>query len=229
MQIGLNIFEACREFDIDKLVNVGTVCGYPKHTEVPFKETDLFNGYPEETNAPYGVAKRALWVLGKAYKEQYNLDTIYLLLVNLYGQGDHFKGDDVHVIPALIRKFVKAKKEGINSVILWGTGKPTREFLFVKDAADAIVQATTKLNDIDPLNIGTGIEISIKELAAMIADKVGYEGNTYFDIRFPDGQPRRCLDVFYAKELINWKAKIGLNEGLDETIKWYLEQSWCGR
>jgi GDP-L-fucose synthase len=221
MMMGLNVVEACRVFAVKKLVVTGTVCGYPKFTRVPFKEESLWEGYPEETNAPYGVAKRAILLLMQSYRKQYGLNGIYLLIVNMYGEYDHFSGEDNHVIPALIRKFEEAKKGNIPFITLWGTGKATREFLYVGDSADAIFKATKLYDKPMPINVGAGFEISIRELAYKIKDIIGYKGGIGFDSSQPDGQPRRCLDVTKAKEYFNFEAKVGIDEGLKRTIYWY--------
>lgn len=224
MSIGLNTVESCRKNGVKKLMLTGTVCAYPKYTKVPFKEDTLWDGYPEETNAPYGVSKRSLLTLAKAYRQQYGLNAIYLLIVNLYGPHDHFfEEEKSHVIPALIRKFVEAKENGKEEVVLWGTGSASREFLFVDDAAEAIFLASKLYDKHLPVNVGAGFEITIKELAEKIRNIVGYEGNIVWDDSYPDGQPRRCLDVSKAKEYFNFEAKTDFDTGLRKTIEWYKE------
>ncbi len=221
--IGANIVNASIEAGVKKLVGVGTICEYPNVTELPFKEENLWDGYPEETNAPYGLAKKMLLVLGQAAQQQYGLNTIHLLPVNLYGPGDNFKAESSHVIPALIKKFVEAKIGGQSEVEVWGTGKATREFLFVEDAASAIVKAAEKYNSIKPVNLGSGSEISIKDLAGKIKDIVGFEGRINWDTTKPDGQPRRILDVSRAKKEFGFEASTDFDEGLIKTIEWYVE------
>ena len=222
LMMGVNLIEACRFNSVKKIVIVGTICSYPKYTPVPFKESDLWNGYPEETNAPYGVAKKALLVMAQAYKQQYGLNSVYLLPVNLYGPGDHFDPKVSHVIPALIKKFVEAKKTGEKQVTVWGTGKATREFFYVDDAARAIVLAAEKLNILEPVNIGAGFEISVKALANLIKNLVSYKGKIVWDTSKPDGQPRRMLDTSKAKKLFGFQAKTGFEQGLTKTINWYI-------
>lgn len=226
MLMGLNMVEACRRGAIKKLVLIGSVCGYPKYTKVPFKENNLWDGYPEETNAPYGLAKRDLLVMAQSYRKQYGLNAIYLLIVNLYGIYDvgFFDDNRSHVVPALVKKFVEAKEAKEEQVVLWGTGKPTREFLYVEDAAEAIFLASKLYDKPAPVNIGAGFEISIRELAEEIKSLVDYEGEITWDASKPDGQPRRCLDVTKALELFNFKAHWELRNGLKKTIDWYLEQ-----
>lgn len=223
MAMGINVIEACRRTAVKKLVIVGTICAYPKYTKVPFREEDLFTGYPEETNAPYGLAKRALLVMAQAYRKQYGTNAIYLLPVNLYGPNDHFEEEKSHVIPALIKKFVEAKEKQQSEVTLWGTGRATREFLYVEDAADGIFLATQNYNKPAPVNIGAGFEISIRELAEKIQALVGFDGEIKWDSSKPDGQPRRCLDTSKAKEFFNFEAKTSFDDGLKKTIDWYLE------
>lgn len=224
MQMGLNVVEACRKTNVDKLLVTGTVCAYPKFTKVPFREETLWDGFPEETNAPYGIAKRGLLTMLQGYRKQYGLNGIYLLIVNMYGEYDHFDGEDNHVIPALIKKFIVAKDTGADTVTVWGTGKATREFLYAGDASKAIVKALKVYNKPMPVNIGAGFEISIKELAFKIADIVGYKGGIMFDKSKPDGQPRRCLDVEKAKEYFGFTAKTDIDEGLKKTIDWYVDK-----
>jgi len=223
MAMGINIIESCRKNGVKKVVIIGTICAYPKFTKVPFREEDLFLGYPEETNAPYGIAKRSLLVMAQAYRKQYGLNAIYLLPVNLYGPNDHFEEEKSHVIPALIKKFIEAKENQQDEIVLWGTGKATREFLYVDDVAEGIFLATKNYNKPMPVNIGAGFEISIKELAEKIQAIIGFQGRLKWDKSRPDGQPRRCLDVSKAEEYFNFKAKTSLDEGLNKTISWYLE------
>ena len=219
--MGIQLMEAARQAGVEKFVAVGTVCAYPKFTPVPFKEENLWDGYPEETNAPYGVAKKALLVQAEAYRKQYGFNAIYLIPVNLYGPGDHFDPEDAHVIPALILKFYDARKRGLDKVIAWGTGNPSREFLYVKDAARGIVMAAERYEKSGPVNLGSGEEIMIGELVYMIKELVGYEGEVEWDTSRPDGQPRRKLDVSKAKEEFGFESEITLMEGLVETIEWY--------
>ncbi len=227
--MGIQLMEAARQAEVMKFVVIGTICAYPKFTPVPFKEEDLWNGYPEETNAPYGLAKKMLLVQAQAYRQQYGFNAIYLLPVNLYGPGDNFKPESSHVIPALIKKFLEAKKDGRDWVEVWGTGKPTREFLYVKDAAEGIVLATEHYtehcNRSDPVNLGSGKEISIRDLAAMIAALCDFRGEIRWDPTKPDGQPRRMLDTSRAKEKFGFIAKTDFRAGLLATIGWYLEQT----
>src|SRR3990167_5107353 len=219
--MGIQLMEAARQAGVEKFVAVGTVCAYPKLTPVPFKEENLWDGYPEETNAPYGVAKKALLVQAESYRKQYGFNAIYLIPVNLYGPGDHFDPEDAHVIPALILKFYDARKRGLDKVIAWGTGNPSREFLYVKDAARGIVLAAERYEKSGPVNLGSGEEIMIGELVYMIKELVGYEGEVEWDTSRPDGQPRRRLDVSKAKEEFGFESEISLMEGLVETIEWY--------
>ena len=219
--MGIQLIEAARQAGVEKCIIVGTVCAYPKFTPVPFSENDLWNGYPEETNAPYGLAKKMLLVQSQAYREQYGFNSIYLLPVNLYGPGDNFDPESSHVIPALIRKFVEAVDEGRDTVEVWGTGAASREFIYVQDAARAIAMASEKYNGPEPVNIGSGMEIRISELVTMIAGLTGYTGNVIWDTTKPDGQPRRCLDVSRAKEEFGFSAEKGFMEGLQETVVWY--------
>jgi GDP-L-fucose synthase len=207
---------------IDKFVALGTVCAYPKNTEVPFKEENLWNGYPEETNAPYGLAKKMLLVQSQAYREQYGYNSIFLLPVNLYGPGDNFDPESSHVIPALIKKCVDAKNEGKDEVVVWGSGKPTREFIYVEDAAEGILMATEKYNKSEPVNIGAGFEISIKELVSKIVELTGYEGKIVWNTSKPDGQPRRMLNTNKAKEEFGFEAKMEFQEGLKRMIASYV-------
>ena len=219
--MGIQLLHTAYQYGIKKFVTVGTVCSYPKNPKhIPFVEEDLWNGYPEETNAPYGLAKRMLLVQSQAYRQQYGFNSIFLIPTNLYGPGDNFDPKTSHVIPALIKKFVDARNNNLNEVQIWGTGKPTREFLHVEDAAKGIIQATKLYNKPEPVNLGTGKEISIEYLAFKIADFVGYNGKTFFDYTKPDGQPRRCLDGSKAKIEFNWEATKDFDVGLWETINW---------
>ncbi len=222
--MGVHLIEESRKANVKKVVAVGTICAYPKFTPVPFKEEDLWNGYPEETNAPYGLAKKMLLVQAQAYRQQYEFNTIFLLPVNLYGPGDNFDPASSHVMPALIKKFVEAVKSNAPEVVVWGTGKPTREFLFVEDAARAIVLSTQLYNGAEPVNLGSSFEISIEELAKLIAKLTGFKGKLTFDTSKPDGQPRRKLDVSKAKKEFNFESQISFEEGLKETIDWYKSQ-----
>jgi GDP-L-fucose synthase len=223
--MGVHLIEEARKNNIEKFVAIGTICAYPKYTPVPFKEEDLWNGYPEETNAPYGIAKKMLLVQSQAYRQQYGFNSIFLLPVNLYGAGDNFDPKSSHVIPALIKKFYEAKINNEKKVIVWGTGSATREFLYVEDCAEAIVLAAEKYDKPDPVNIGAGFEISIKELAYKIKDIVEYNGKVVWDTTKPDGQPRRCLDTTKAEMEFGFKAKTGFDEGLRKTISWYIESA----
>lgn len=223
LMMGVNLIEAGRQQGIAKFVQVGTVCAYPKHTAVPFHEDDLWNGYPEETNAPYGIAKKALLVQLQSYRQQYGFNGIYLLPVNLYGPGDNFDPTTSHVIPALIRKCVEAVDEGAAAIECWGTGSASREFLYVDDAARAIVSATERYDGSDPVNIGAHREITIRELVTLIAGLTGFRGEIRWDATKPDGQPRRCLDTTRAKEQFGFVATTPFEEGLKATIRWYRE------
>ena len=221
--IGIQLMEAARQEGIEKFVAIGTVCAYPKHTPVPFREDRLWDGYPEETNAPYGLAKKMLLVQSQAYRKQYNFNSIFLLPVNLYGPGDKIDLESSHVIPALIRKFVDAVENDKKEVEVWGTGEASREFLYVEDAAEGIILATEKYNKSDPVNIGAGFEIKIKDLVKLIAKLAGFDGRIEWDTSKPDGQPRRCLDISKAKEEFGFEAKVDFREGLKKTIERYKE------
>ena len=223
MAMGLHLIEHARLAGLKKFVQVGTVCAYPKFTPVPFKEENLWEGYPEETNAPYGIAKKALLVMLQAYRQQYGLNGIYLLPVNLYGPGDNFDPQTSHVIPALIRKFVEAKQRDDDKVDVWGTGKASREFFFVEDAARSIRMATERYDDSEPVNLGAGFEITIHDLVEKIREMTGFEGEIVWDSSKPDGQPRRCLDVTRAKERFGFEARVSFDEGLRRTIDWWRE------
>lgn len=218
LSMGLNVLGVCHGLGIKKVVMLGTTCSYPKMCKPPFKEDDLFKGYPEETNAPYGIAKAALLVGANAYWEQYNLNAVTLIPTNMYGEHDHFEEDRSHVIPALIKKFSESKGQ----VTLWGSGKPTRDFLYVGDAAQAIVKAAESYDSPCPINLGSGNEISILDLAWLIADLMDWKGGITFDKSKPDGQPRRCLDVSRARKYLGWEATTSLAAGLKKTIEWYL-------
>lgn len=222
--MGTELLEQSRHHAIKKFVTVGTICAYPKFTPVPFKEENLWEGYPEETNAPYGLAKKILLVQSQAYREQYDLNAIYVLPVNLYGPGDNFDPASSHVIPALIKKCVDAKNSNDDSIVVWGTGKVTREFLYVDDAARGIVMATQKYNKSDPVNIGAGFEISIHDLVTLIVKLTGFKGDVIWDASKPDGQPRRCLDTSKAKAEFGFQARTSFEQGLKRTIKWYKQQ-----
>jgi GDP-L-fucose synthase len=226
LMMGANVLEACRLTGVDKLVMVGTVCSYPKFTPVPFREENLWDGYPEETNAPYGVAKKALLVGAQAYRQQYGLETVFLLPVNLYGPRDNIDPESSHVIPALIRKMVEAKEEGAPSVVLWGDGSPTREFLYVADCAEALWLAATRYDGAEPVNLGTGKEISIRDLAELVAELAGYAGDIEWDTSKPNGQPRRCLDVTRAERFFGFRASTPFRAGLERTVSWYLEDAF---
>lgn len=220
--MGVNTMRAAKACGVNKVVIIGTICAYPKFTPVPFKEKNLWNGYPEETNAPYGLAKKMLLVQSQAYRKEYGFNSIYLLPVNMYGPGDNLDASFSHVIPALIKKFAEAKKQNSGHVTLWGTGKPTREFLYVEDAAHAILLATEKYNKPDPVNLGSGLEISIKDLAETIKKIMDFSGKVIWDKTKPDGQPRRKLDTTKAKKEFGFKAKADFKTGLKNTINWYL-------
>jgi GDP-L-fucose synthase len=221
LMMGAQLIEGARTNGVEKFIQVGTICAYPKFTPVPFKEDDLWDGYPEETNAPYGIAKKALLVQCQAYRDQYGTNAIYLLPVNLYGPGDNFDPQTSHVIPALIKKFVDAKGRGASSVEVWGTGAATREFLYVDDAAEGIVLAAEHYDGREPVNLGSGEEMSISELASVIAAETGFDGEIVWDASKPDGQPRRALDVTRAAELFGFRARVGFAEGLRRTVEWY--------
>ena len=223
--MGVHPMEESRKAGVSKFVAVGTICAYPKFAPVPFKEEDLWNGYPEETNAPYGLAKKMMLVQSTAYRQQYGYNSIFLLPVNMYGPGDNFSAKSSHVIPALIKKFVEAKQQNLPSVTVWGTGRATREFIYVKDAAEGIILAAEKYDKSDPVNIGAGFEISIKDLAEKIKSIVGYEGKIVWDTSKPDGQPRRMLDTSRAKAEFGFTATTDFSQGLSKTIEWYVAQN----
>jgi len=219
--MGIHMIEAARQEGVGKCVIVGTICAYPKFTPVPFKEDDLWNGYPEETNAPYGLAKKMLLVQSQAYRQEYGFNCIYLLPVNLYGPGDNFDPASSHVIPALIKKFTEAKRENKSCVEVWGTGAASREFLYVDDAARGIILATEHYNKPDPVNLGSGTEITIRDLVNLIQELTGYSGEIYWDTTKPDGQPKRRLDVGRAQREFGFEARMTFREGLIKTIEWY--------
>jgi GDP-L-fucose synthase len=224
----LNVFEACRELGVEKLVAACSVCAYPKFTPVPFKEENIWDGYPEESNAPYGLAKKMLLVLSDAYRRQYGLDSCAPVIANLYGPGDNFDLEDSHVIAAMIHKYVLAAERGDPEVVLWGTGKPSREFLYVDDAARALLLCAERLDISDPVNIGTGLETSIRDLAETISELAGFEGTTVWDDSRPDGQPKRYLDTTRAREQIEFEAEIPLEEGLRRTIESFRASDLAG-
>ena len=219
--MGIELIEQARQFGVEKFTILGTICAYPKHTPVPFEEENLFEGYPEETNAPYGIAKKALLTQSCAYRKQWDFNSIYLLPVNLYGPRDDFDLETSHVIPAIIRKCIEARERGDDSITAWGTGEPTREFLYVKDAAEGILDATERYDSSDPVNLGSGEEISIRELTDVIVEETGFEGTVEWDTSKPDGQPRRKLDTSRAKQRFDWKASTDLHQGIQQTISWY--------
>ena len=221
LMMGAQLMEVGRRRQLEKFVAIGTVCAYPKVTAIPFKESDLWNGYPEETNAPYGLAKKMLLVQAQAYRQQYAFKGIYLLPVNLYGPRDNFDPAGSHVIPALIKKCVEARDSGAPEIVVWGTGSATREFLYVEDAAEGIVRAFERLEGSEPVNLGAGREISIRDLVTVIAKLCGFTGRITWDATKPDGQPRRCLDTSRAKELLGWESRMPFEDGLRRTIDWY--------
>ena len=219
--MGAMLMEYARQFKVDKFVAIGTICAYPKFTPLPFKEEDLWTGYPEETNAPYGLAKKMMLVQSQAYRTQYGFNSIFLLPLNLYGPRDNFNPKSSHVIPALIRKFIEAIEEGKEEVVVWGTGKPTRGFLYVEDAAEGILLAAERYNKSDPVNLGSDLEISIKDLAELIGRLTGFKGKINWDRSEPDGQPRRKLDTTRSDKEFGFKARMDFEEGLKRTIEWY--------
>ena len=221
--MGIAMVEAARQHGVERLVTVGSVCAYPKHSAVPFREEDLWDGYPEETNAAYGLAKKMVLVQQQAYRQQYGMSSVYLLMANLYGPEDNFDPDSSHVIPALIKKCLEAAERGDATVDVWGSGNASREFLYVDDAAEGIVLSTEHLEDPEPVNLGTGSEISIRDLAHVIARLSGFEGELHFDPSKPDGQPRRMLDTSRARERFGFTARTPMEEGLRRTIEWYRE------
>ena len=221
MAMGLHLIEGARKHGLKKFIQIGTICAYPKFTPVPFKESDLWNGFPEETNAPYGVAKKALLVMLQGYRQQYGLNGVYVLPVNLYGPGDNFDLRTSHVIPALVRKCVEARRRGDREIIAWGTGSASREFLYVDDCAEGILAAMFRYDSPEPINLGTGREVTVKDLTHLVAKLARFEGTIVWDTTKPDGQPRRCLDVTRAREQLGFIAKTSLEEGLAKTIEWY--------
>lgn len=223
LMMGVQLMHQAYEWGVEKFVAIGTVCAYPKFTPVPFKEDNLWLGYPEETNAPYGLAKKMLLVQSQAYRDQYGFNSIFLLPVNLYGPGDNFNPKSSHVIPALIRKCIEARESGVDHIVVWGDGSPTREFIYVDDAARGIALATERFDKSIPVNIGSGFEISIKNLIEKIADMMGFDGELVWDTSKPNGQPRRALDISRAREEFGFTAKTNFDEGLRKTIDWYLE------
>jgi GDP-L-fucose synthase len=226
--MGIQMLEYGRRFGVEKFVAVGTICAYPKFASIPFREEELWNGYPEETNAPYGLAKKMMLVQAQAYRQQYGFNSIYLLPVNLYGPADNFDLNTSHVIPALIRKCVEAKEQNAENILLWGDGSPTREFLYVDDAAEGIVLATERYNGSEPVNLGTGEEIAIRDLAALVAAEVGFGGQITWDTTKPNGQPRRCLETNRAQEYFGFRAKRKLREGITRTVAWYVSSRQVG-
>ena len=219
--MGIQLMEAARQANVKKFTAIGTICAYPKYTPIPFNEHELWCGYPEETNAPYGLAKKMLLVQAQAYRQQYGFNGIYLLPVNLYGPGDNFNPESSHVIPALIKKFSEAVRTNAQTVEVWGTGDATREFLYVDDAATAIAMATERYNKPEPVNLGAGMEITIRDLVALIQELTGYSGEVHWDRTKPDGQPKRCLDVSRARKEFGFEARMSFREGLNKTIEWY--------
>lgn len=226
--MGVQMMEVGRQVGIEKFVAIGTICSYPKFTPVPFKEEELWNGYPEETNAPYGLAKKMVLVQSQSYREQYGFNSIFLLPVNLYGPRDNFDLNTSHVIPALIRKFIEGIQKDRSEVEVWGTGSPTREFLYAEDAAEGILLAAERYNQSDPINLGAGYEISIKNLALLLAELIGYRGKIIWNSSKPDGQPRRTLDTTKAEKEFGFRGKVKLEDGLMQTINWYQKkQGFC--
>ena len=229
LMMGVQLIHQAWQRGVEKFVAIGTICAYPKYTPIPFKEEEIWNGYPEETNAPYGLAKKMLLVQSQSYREQYGYNSIFLLPVNLYGPGDNFNPASSHVIPALIRKCLEAKERGDKQIVAWGDGSPTREFIYAEDAAEGIALATMRYNSSDPVNIGSSFEISIKDLTETIARLCEFEGDVVWDTSKPNGQPRRKLDTTRAKERFGFEAKTDFEEGLKKTIAWYKEERACGR
>jgi GDP-L-fucose synthase len=220
--MGIQLMEYARQYGVEKFVAVGTICAYPKFAPIPFREDDLWDGYPEETNAPYGLAKKMMLVQAQAYRTQYNFNAIYLLPVNLYGPGDNFDLETSHVIPALIRKCVEAKEHEWDEITLWGDGTPTREFLYVEDAAEGLLLAAERYNGPEPVNLGTGEEITIRDLAQLIASATGFAGKIVWDTTKPNGQPRRCLDTSRAQQLFGFQAACRLGDGIPKTVEWFM-------
>jgi len=221
LMMGVQLIEEGRKYGIEKFVAIGTICCYPKYAPIPFKEEDIWNGYPEETNAPYGLAKKMLLVQSQAYRDQYDFNSVFLMPVNLYGPRDNFDPQSSHVIPALIKKVFDAQRNGDKSITVWGSGTATREFLYAQDAAEGIIAATEKYNESEPVNLGAGFEISIKDLVGLIVELTGYKGEIIWDKTKPDGQPRRMLDTTKAEKEFKFKAKTSFSEGLKRTIEWY--------
>jgi GDP-L-fucose synthase len=221
LMMGAHVLEQARLHETPKLVVVGTVCSYPKFAPIPFREDDLWNGYPEETNAPYGVAKKAILVGAEAYRAQYGLDTVFLLPANLYGPRDNFHPTNAHVIADLVRKMIEAEEEGRDEIVLWGDGSPTREFLYVEDCVEGLVLAAKRYDGPEPVNLGAGKEISIRDLAGLVAEVTGYAGRIAWDTEKPNGQPRRSIDASRAHELFGFEARTPLREGLERTVSWY--------
>ena len=221
LMMGVQLQHRAWETGIEKFVGIGTICAYPKFTPVPFNENNLWDGYPEETNAPYGLAKKMLLVQAQSYRQQYGYNAIFLLPVNLYGPGDNFNPNSSHVIPALIRKCLEANEAGLKEIVVWGDGSPTREFLYVEDAAEGILLAAEKYDGPEPVNLGSGFEISIRDLVELIASLTGYKGSLVWDATKPNGQPRRALDVKRARDYFGFQAKMKFHEGLKNTIEWY--------
>jgi GDP-L-fucose synthase len=224
LMMGVQLIHRAWQFGVEKVVALGTVCAYPKFTPVPFREEDLWMGYPEETNAPYGLAKKMLLVQSQAYRQQYGYNSVFLLPVNLYGPRDNFNPSSSHVIPALIRKCLEAKESGAQEIVVWGDGSPTREFLYVEDAADGILLAAERYNSSDPVNLGSGNEISIRDLVGLVARLTGFSGRVVFDVTRPNGQPRRGLDTQKAEQYFGFRAQTSFEEGLRRTIQWYADQ-----
>jgi GDP-L-fucose synthase len=223
--MGVHLIHEAWRAGIRKLVIVGTVCSYPKYTDVPFREEDLWSGYPEETNAPYGLAKKMLLVQAQAYREEYGFGSAFVIPTNLYGPGDNFDHDTSHVIPAIIRKCVEAEEAGRDEVVLWGTGEPTREFLYVDDAAEGIVLALQRLDETEPVNLGSATEITIRDLSERIAQVTGFKGRFVWDPSKPDGQPRRAVDGSKAQRLLGWSPRMDIEEGLRRTVEWFREHA----
>ena len=229
LMMGVQLIHQSWMKGVEKFVAIGTICAYPKYTPIPFKEEDLWNGYPEETNAPYGLAKKMLLVQSQSYREQYGYNSIFLLPVNLYGPGDNFNPASSHVIPALIRKYLEAKEQGASEIVAWGDGSPTREFIYVEDAAEGIALATERYNSSEPVNIGSSFEISIKDLTETIPRLTGFNGTIRWDTSKPNGQPRRKLDTTRAREAFGFEAKTDFEDGLKRTIDWYANERAHGR
>ncbi len=227
--MGIHLVEHCRRRGIAKVVVAGTICAYPKFTPVPFREESLWDGYPEETNAPYGLAKKMLLVQCQAYRQQYGLNAVYLLPVNLYGPGDNFDLESSHVIPAMVRKFVEAASAGQKRVVLWGDGSPTREFMHVRDAARGLALAAERYDGAEPVNLGSGREINMRELAELVRRLTGFKGEVVWDSSKPNGQPRRCLDTRRAEEWFGFKAEVSLEAGLEDTVRWYTRSLTASR